>query len=126
MNKSLTTLLLSTTLLAGCAKHAAAPVPGAISQFDSDAYTTLRTARAAIDQTKLELVQGSFTEAETPSVKQAVNAAVTAYNFLDVTYQSYHAAAVAGTATVAEQQAVTSGEADLATAISALTTPKGK
>lgn len=127
MKKQLITLVLGATLaLSACAKHVAVQVPGSVNQFDSDAYATLLTAKASIDTAKAELAAGAFPTNVANGVKLAVNQAVTYYNVLDVTYQAYHLAALAGTATSAQQNAVASAESNLNNAVTVIATPKAQ
>jgi hypothetical protein len=59
-----------------------------------------------------------------PNIKKAVNGAITAYNVADLSYQSYHAAALAGQATPAQQAAVGSAVTNLNSAVSSITAAK--
>lgn len=119
-------LVLSLGLLAGCSllHPVTAPIPGSANQFDSDTYLTLVTAKGVIDQTKLDLGNNAFPAAWVPNVKKAVNAAVSAYNVADLTYQEYHTSALAGTATPAQQSAVSSAVNNLNQAVNSVTAAK--
>jgi uncharacterized membrane protein len=113
-------------VIAGCSHNVVAPVPGSANQFDSDTYLTLVTAKAAIDSAKQELANGAFTSATVAAnVRTAINAAVTAYNASDITYQAYHTAALAGNVTPAQQAAVSSSLSTLNTTVGNITTAKG-
>jgi hypothetical protein len=124
----LATLVLAFSILfaGGCNHNVVAPIPGSVNQFDSDTYLTLSTAKGAIDKAKTELANGAFSNATVADdVKKAINAAVTAYNTADVTYQSYHTAAVSGSATPAQQAEVSRTLSNLNTTVVNITTAKG-
>lgn len=112
-------------LTAACANRpASAPIPGAVNSFDSDTYLTLVTAKGIIDQVKVDLANNAFPAAWVANIKKAVNGAITAYNVADLSYQSYHAAALAGQATPAQQAAVGSAVTNLNSAVSSITAAK--
>lgn len=108
-----------------CTHNVQAPVQGSVNQFDSDTYLTLVTAKAAIDQAKVELANGTFTGKVAAAVKAAVNGAVTAYNVATTTYQAYHAAALAGTSTPSQQAAVGVAVANMNSSVANITVAKG-
>jgi hypothetical protein len=125
MRKTLVALIVACCLATtACTTNVRAPIPGAVNQFDSDTYLSLVTAKGVIDQTKADLAAGSFPVNITPIVKQSVNDAVQAYNVADTAYQAYHAEALAGSATVAQQNAVSQKVSDLNTAVSKVTAAK--
>jgi hypothetical protein len=113
--RKIAVLLLAVTLC-GCA---ARPIhPGAANQFDSTSYDALIVAHDIIESTKTDLSCTPQSPAGTcnilPSaiagnVKTALNGLINAYNVADTAYQAYHSAALSGTATPAQQQAVTNG-----------------
>jgi len=126
-NLSIATIITVLVLSIACTKSVVAPVPGSANQFDSDTYLTLVTAKAAIDAAKTALAQNPpvFTPTLAAIVKSAVNNAVTAYNVADTTYQAYHAAAIAGTATAAQQADVSAKISTMNTAVSQITANHG-
>jgi hypothetical protein len=116
------TLILAALLLTGCATR---PIhPGAANTFDSDSFDALVVANSVIVNTKTDLTAGAFAPTLVPSIKAALNDLITAYDTADAAYLVYHAAAVAGTATVAQSNAVTSGLTQVNIATSALVTVK--
>lgn len=119
-------LALSLALLTGCHKNVVqAPIPGAVNQFDSDTYVSLATAKGAIDQAKVEYANNAFPASVAPKIKEAINYAVATYNIADTTYQAYHVAAVAGSATPAQQQAVSNAVSNMNGAVTGITSAKG-
>lgn len=110
-------------MLTGCA---ARPIhPGAANNFDSTSYDTLTVTHNVIENTKTDLAAGAFSADIVPNIKAALNDLVTAYNVADSAYLAYHAAAVAGTATVEQANAVTAGLAQVNSATTTLVTIKG-
>jgi hypothetical protein len=103
--KKIATLILSMAML-GCAAHK--PIVGSANQFDSDTYLTLATTDSVIQATKTALANNQFSPSLTPNVKTALNNLITAYDGADAVFQTYHAAALAGTSTAAQQAAVNS------------------
>ena len=78
----------------GCAKASGSPspaalAPGAANQFDQQTYQILSAAQATINSLK-------STVATTPSLKQALNDAITAYDTAEAMAQVYHAQVTAG------------------------------
>ena len=124
MKKANIAIALVLVTLGACGK-AYQVHPGAVNTFDSQAYDTLIVAKAAIDQCKTDVSNGTFTGAVLANVETALNGLITAYNVMDSAYQVYHAAAVAGTATPAQQASVTAGATQVTTAMSNLTAAKG-
>lgn len=110
--------------LTGCAMNPK-PVVGSANQFDSDSYLTLVTADALIQATKTDLANGSFSATLTASVTQSLNALITAYDIANPVYIAYHNAALAGTATTAQQATVTNSLSNVKVSVTALTTVKG-
>jgi hypothetical protein len=110
--------------VAGCPKSTTAPVPGSANSFDSASYLTLVTTDSVIQSTKADLTNDAFPASIAGQVKTALNDLIKGYNVANTTYQSYHLAAMAGTATVAQSNAVTSTLADVQTKTSALTSAK--
>ena len=126
--KKILAILTLCVLLAGCA--AKKPVVGSANQFDSDAYLTLVTADTTIQATKAALAipagqPGSFTASQAAVVKTALNGLIAVYNIADSDYQIYHAAALAGTATAAQQSKVSSDLTAVQAASTTLMTAKG-
>jgi len=102
----------------------AAPVPGSLNQFDSDTYLALITAKGVIDQTKTDLINDIFPPNQVAIVKKSVNDLITYYNVSDTAYTAYHAASLAGTATLEQQQAVQATVDNLNKAVVAVSTAK--
>lgn len=80
-------LLLPVTLVS-CG-HGAVQHPGAVNAFDSNAYDSLVTAQAAIEQAKTNLP---------PQFKTQLNQVIAGYNTAMNAYKTYHSASVQGTA----------------------------
>jgi hypothetical protein len=130
--------LLLVLLLAGCAaRHS-----GTANTFDSGTYDALLTTDSVIQSTKTALAQGQFPASILGNVKTALNDLIAAYDAADLAYcgvpvagtttgtlscapGSYHAAAMAGTATPAQQAAVQADVNAVTTATAALTSAKG-
>lgn len=121
------TLILCVILASlGCGTQAAkAPIPGSVNQFDSDTYLALVTAYNIIESTKSALANNQFPASIAGNVKTAVNDLVKAYNAADASYLIYHNAALAGTATAAQQSTVTGNLAQVQFSTTNLTTIKG-
>jgi hypothetical protein len=99
---------LALASIAGCAKN---PIhPGAANQFDSNAYDVVLLYHDSIDSTKADLTAGTLPDA----VKPVFNKFIDAYNVLDAAYKAYHAAAIGGTATADQLNALTQAEATAA------------
>jgi hypothetical protein len=110
----------------GCGTQAAkAPIPGSVNQFDSDTYLALVTAYNVIEGTKSALANNQFPVSIAGNVKTALNDLVKAYNAADASYQFYHSAALAGTATPAQQTTVSGNMAQVQFSTTNLTTVKG-
>lgn len=109
-------------LLAGCAAHAVHP--GAANKFDSDSYDAVLVTHNLIETTKTDLANNAFPAAIAGNVKTALNDLIKAYDIADTAYTTYHAAALAGTATSAQQSALTNDLAALNTQTAALTAAK--
>lgn len=136
-------LALVTTLLslAGCAAH---PIhPGTANAFDSSTYDTLTITDSVIQSTKIDLAEGKFPVAIAGNVKSALNNLISVYDVLEISYcdgkpmtsggtsalqcspGSYHAAAIAGTATPAQNSAIQTQVGQVSVASAALATAKG-
>lgn len=124
MKKLIAILALSLVLVvaSGCMNK---PVVGSANQFDSNSYLTLVTADSTIQATKAALTAGQFPVNIVGNVKTALNALITAYDVANPAYIAYHNAAIAGQATPAQQQAVTSQLAAVQSATATLVTAKG-
>ena len=131
-------VFLTIAFLVGCA--ARVNHPGTVNSFDSSAYDVLLVTDNVIQTTKADLAANKFPAAISGNVKTALNGLITAYDALDIAYcgmpvtaggalqcapGSYHAAAAAGTATAAQQQAITSDVSQVQNANAALTAAKG-
>jgi hypothetical protein len=114
--------LIAVLLLAGCAARVVHP--GAANKFDSDAYDAVLVAHSVIETTKTDLANNVFPASIAGNVKTALNDLIKGYNVADSSYQTYHAAALAGKATTAQSTAVSSALTDLQTKSAALTAAK--
>jgi len=101
-----------------------APVPGSVNTFDSTSYVSLVTADSVIETTKTDLASGAFPATIAPNVKTALNDLIKYYDIADQAYLAYHASAMQGTPTPAQQAAVTAGLASVQVFITALTSAK--
>ena len=116
-------LLLAIMLSFGCAAHV--QHPGTANMFDSDSYDTLLVTDSVIQSTKTSYTAGQFPAAIMPDVKTALNGLIAAYDTADTVYIAYHNAAMtAAGATPAQQSAVATSLAQVATATAALTSAK--
>jgi|SRR5215472_8983548 len=125
--------LLFVFLLAGCPK---ATHPGTANKFDSDTYDTLLTADSVIQSTKLDLSANKFPASISGNVKTALNALITAYDVAETFYcgapagnscaaDSYHALAVAGTASPQQSSQMQNLATNVTTATGQLAAAKG-
>ena len=90
----------------GCAHKASAPAPpisGQVNDFDGQSYRSLMTFQASLDSLKADIAKDPT---NLTTLKPIVNQAGADYNLAMTTWQVYHAAAVAGQATSAQQAAV--------------------
>lgn len=110
--------LLIALLLSGCVKQGTVLHPGQLNNFDGQAYDTIITLRGAMQQASVEVLNY-------PMYKDQVNQAIIAFNALQGSYITYHKAAAAGTATPAQQAAITQGIANLTATIAKLETAFG-
>ena len=127
MRKAVLASCLSVILLiGGCSvlKGTNASVSGAANSFDSTSYLTLVTTDSVIQTTKTDFANNAFPANIAGNVKTALNDLIQSYNVANVTYQAYHTAALANTATAAQQTAVSSALATVQTKTAALTTAK--
>ena len=108
--------------LAGCAAHVIHP--GAANKFDSDSYDAVLIAHSVIETTKTDLANNAFPASIAGNVKTALNDLIKGYNVADTAYQNYHNAALAGTATTAQSNAVTAALSDVNTKTATLTSAK--
>lgn len=107
----------------GCA--AMKPVVGSANKFDSDSYLTLVTADSVIQSTKQSLMDAKFPVGIAGTVKASLNGLITAYDVANPVYIAYHTAALNGTATPAQQAAVTSALSNVKSAQTQLVTARG-
>lgn len=121
--------------LCGCAAH---PIhPGTANAFDSGAYDTLSVADNVIQSTRNDLAANKFPASIAGNVKTALNGLINAYNIADTFYcgqpvgtpltcapGSYHALAMAGTATPAQSTQLTNDLNQVNTSTAQLTTAK--
>lgn len=115
-------LLVPLLLLVSCA--ASQIHPGSPNAFDSASYDTLIATHSIIETTKTDLANNAFPVSIAPNVKAALNTLIQAYNAADTAYQSYHSAALTGTATAAQQTSVSAAIANVNAATTALTNAK--
>lgn len=112
--KQLCCVLLLGVCIGFCAEMtgcAARPIhPGAANQFDSQSYDVVLLYDTAIKTAKADVAAGTFPD----SGKPILNDFIDAYNVLDGAYKVYHAAALGGTSTAAQLQAVTDAQAKAA------------
>lgn len=104
-------ILAAVLTLQGCSSTAPV-IPGAVSSFDSNTYTTLLSVQAAIT--------AATPIATTPAIEKILNDVIAAYNIAEAAYVTYHQAAVAGTATPAMQTALSVQIGTATTAMSQL------
>jgi hypothetical protein len=103
--RSKTAVIFLALVLIGCA---ARPLhPGSVNRFDSDAYDLLLVTDSVIQTTRADIQNGVFSPGLVNNIRNALNGLITAYNAADIAYKEYHSAALAGTATAAQQAAVT-------------------
>lgn len=99
------TPIITTSCATGTAQH-----PGAINAFDSQAFDTLLTIQAGIEEAKVQL-------ANTPAAQPALTKLRAGYNTTMAAYKVWHAAASTDPAKQADLQkqidAVKAGLADL-------------
>jgi hypothetical protein len=129
-----------TLLLVGCAAHV--NHPGTANAFDSNTYDTLMVTDSVIQSTKTAYLANQFPASIAPQVKTALNDLIAAYDAADLLYcgnpiqgpssaalvcapTSYHAMAMAGTATPAQQTAVAAAVSTVNSKTTALTAAKG-
>lgn len=103
--------------LSGCpSSNAPTPplAPGAVNSFDQTSYTALLTAQASYNSL---LASYRANPTVLASLKAPLDAAATSINLAEIAWQTYHAAAVAGAATAAQQTAVTTSLTSAQTAL---------
>lgn len=110
-------VFLALPLMFGCAAATAPPVPlapGAVNSFDQTSYAALLTAQASYNS-----LLASYTANPTAlsALKAPLDAAATAINGAEAAWKVYHAAAVAGNVTTAQQTSVTTALSAAQTAI---------
>ena len=76
-------LIIAILILMSCASAPVIQHPGAINSFDSNAYDTLITEQAAIEQAKLNIAQF-------PQFKTQLNNVIAQYNVTMEAYKIYH------------------------------------
>jgi len=135
-------LLVVTLLLTGCAAH---PIhPSTANKFDSDAYDTLSITDSVIQSTKSALAANQFPVSIAGNVKSALNRLIQVYDIAETFYcgtpitvstggvsslvcatNSYHAMAMAGTATPVQSSQLSTDLTNVNAASSAISTAKG-
>lgn len=104
----------------GCKTVTAPPAPlvtGAVNPFDQDTYKALMAAQATLNS-----LNASYhaNPTQLASLKAPLDQAATDYNAAMVLWQTYHAAAVAGQATAAQQSAASNGLAKIQADVSSI------
>ena len=115
--RSLLAVPILALALSGCAHQPAqAPIPGAINNFDSSAYQTLRTAHGIAQSLSDQSCSNnnkpgcrSFSEHEKAIINQFINDLNTA----DVTYSAYHNGAATQAAAQSAVNKVSTDQANL-------------
>ncbi len=93
-----TFLLALLLMFTSCAKVGTPPIhAGAANSFDSAVYDALVSAQAAIEQAKVGV---------SATKKPILNQVIADYNLVEKAYTEYHALAIAGNATPAQQIAL--------------------
>jgi predicted lipoprotein len=90
------TVLLTLTLLAGCAtanKPTTLP-PGAINSFDANSYIALMGVQAGLNSVKADYAAGKVPAQYKPQMNQAI----AAYNTAQASWSAYHSGANGDTA----------------------------
>lgn len=108
--------------LTGCAAHVTHP--GAANKFDSDSYDAVLVTHNVIETTKTDLANNAFPASIAGNVKTALNDLIKSYDIADTAYQTYHSAALAGTATASQQTTLQNALNDISTKTTALTAAK--
>lgn len=94
------------------------------SSLDSETFNLLLGTKTVIDQTKAALASNVFDAVVGAQIKVALEELVPAYNSLESSYEVYHKAIVAGTATPAQAAAVSSAAPAVQSAVSKLNAVK--
>lgn len=118
MKRKLAIVLLAASIQLGCA--AKKPVVGTANTFDSDSYLVLVVADKTIKATKDDLTNNKFPADLVEDVKAALNRLIDAYDKAEPIYLAYHNAALQGTATQAQQDAVSAALPDVNTGVGSL------
>jgi hypothetical protein len=98
--------------------------PGTANSFDSDAYDVLLVTDAIIKQTKTDYANNAFPANYMANIKTALNNLISGYDDAQRIYLAYHNAAVAGTATTTQSDAVANSLNNLKVQTAALTNAK--
>ena len=111
----LAAILLSLILAScvACVKQGTIVHPGQANTFDGQAYDTIITLRAAVQQASMEV-------ANFPMYKDQVNQAVASFNALEQAYITYHQAALAGQGTPVQETALSNQISSLVATVSKL------
>jgi hypothetical protein len=105
--RNLSFLLALSMILNGCSllqphvQH-----PGTANSFDSDAYDALLVTDAIIKQTRTDYNNNAFPPNYMANIKVALNNLIKGYDDAQRIYVEYHNAALAGTATTTQSDAV--------------------
>jgi hypothetical protein len=98
--------------------------PGTANSFDSDAYDALLVTDAIIKQTKTDYANNAFPPNYMVNIKTALNNLIIGYDDAQRIYLAYHNAAIAGTATTTQSDAVANSLNNLKVQTAALTNAK--
>lgn len=120
--KQLAVTIVVLALAMGCAKKAVAPVPGQLNTFDAYAYRVLADTQAALNSFKADVEAGKLVA--TPTLKTALNQAITDYNAANAAYQAWRAAGGTGD-TLPVTRAINQAQADVS-GVAVLTQNGGK
>jgi hypothetical protein len=88
---ALVTALIAMSLLVACATKITPTTlpPGALNTLDAQAYVDLMGAQSALNAVKADYAAGKLPQ--NAVTKQALNAAIAAYNTAEASWQAYHA-----------------------------------
>lgn len=125
-NRSFLVLTLICSLT-GCSLIKPHPVhPGTANKFDSDTYDALAFADSVIKGTEQELATSNngFPPSILPQIRTALSYLIDSYNTARGVYLIYHNAAMNGTATTTQSDAVSKAIADVNAKTTALANAK--
>jgi hypothetical protein len=95
MRKFRLVVVLFCVSFAGCMSSAYVQHPGSANLFDSQAYDTVVTTQAVIDQARTDLTVNTFSPTISAKMKTVLDSAlIPAYNALYAAYVAYHTTAL--------------------------------